>query len=639
MKRMVIGVSAVLALAVGISDGSNLGSVKEGHAAGTLILDPIEASRTSGMAPLAVVFSSDDPLTNDYSWNYGDGSTDTGVVGSHVYDKPGTYTVTLTQKNPTTGEIGTATTTITVSAFTGTTYYIDAVNGRDTNAGTSPSAAWQTAGKIQQHLMSLSSDQRKNRRYLLKRGQTWTVGTNGSWLNLTGVPGPIRIGSYANADGTDNTTLAKPVIKDNPARVTGAAVADNSMVHSQGTLGMNDITFENIKLQGNYVYLPPPGDKAGRFTYPTDGFGLLAAHNVLLRNVEVANLGFALTYEDKGTNLFIHDSYIHHNNAITILGDVNGYSVRDSDIEYATEGHLHYMGVEDGVIKNNRWVGSGIDERDEAGGHVRWMQCTFRLSADNGVNRVYVAENYFSEATGSDICVGQNFVTYNNTTVIPSKNVLIERNVLDGTAPRAGEYWLDAPILTLDPAQNVVFRNNAVINARGAVEMGQKGATFPVTSDIAIYNNLFEGNPNGDPQMVLLRLRKDPTWKRNIKFKNNLVLGAYRVMLDHFGTGSWISGLEISNNVYDVAKVEVWGPSASYSSLSAFQTATTFERGSKFGAGSCVQSLDPALATFIKPCSTSTTINAGANVGVYSDYYGRARALGVGFDVGPVETQ
>ena len=76
------------------------------------------ANRTSGVAPLAVTFSSagsTDPeggaLT--YAWNFGDGSTSTAANPSHTYTSNGRYTVTLTVTDPG-GRSGSANVAITV---------------------------------------------------------------------------------------------------------------------------------------------------------------------------------------------------------------------------------------------------------------------------------------------------------------------------------------------------------------------------------------------------------------------------------------------------------------------------------------------------------------------------------------------
>jgi PKD repeat protein len=76
------------------------------------------ANRTSGPAPLAVTFSSagsNDPeggaLT--YSWTFGDGGTSTAANPAHTYTANGTYTATLTVRDPQ-GLTGSANVTISV---------------------------------------------------------------------------------------------------------------------------------------------------------------------------------------------------------------------------------------------------------------------------------------------------------------------------------------------------------------------------------------------------------------------------------------------------------------------------------------------------------------------------------------------
>lgn len=52
-----------------------------------------------GYAPCAIQFNSTSQNANDFTWDFGDGSTSIAENPSHTYNFPGTYTVTLKVKN------------------------------------------------------------------------------------------------------------------------------------------------------------------------------------------------------------------------------------------------------------------------------------------------------------------------------------------------------------------------------------------------------------------------------------------------------------------------------------------------------------------------------------------------------------
>jgi len=63
----------------------------------------IKTSRTSGKAPLTVTFNGSGSIPSEqtgsisqYNWNFGDGSTESGMAIQHTFFDPGTYTVRLT---------------------------------------------------------------------------------------------------------------------------------------------------------------------------------------------------------------------------------------------------------------------------------------------------------------------------------------------------------------------------------------------------------------------------------------------------------------------------------------------------------------------------------------------------------------
>ncbi len=182
------------------------------------------ASRTSGMAPLAVFFDAVDPASGvlqpadgdyaslGYAWDFGDVDAGTwstngksrnaamGYVATHVYEQPGTYTVTLTVTD-TQGGTYVYQQEITVAAFSGTTYYVSSSSGSDGNTGLSPTAPLASFGAAMSKVGT-------NRRILFKRGDTWTTADTGR----IGWEGPGIIGAYYYSDGSDDRSRPKPHI-------------------------------------------------------------------------------------------------------------------------------------------------------------------------------------------------------------------------------------------------------------------------------------------------------------------------------------------------------------------------------------------------------------------------------------------
>lgn len=204
--------------------------VTTGGAAGTMQC----ADRASGMAELAVQFSvlrgndlgdsipihgvGENVDTVRYVWDFGDGDDFTadgdnlrigfGPNVSHVYKTAGTYTAKLTslEANGVSTEF---TQTITVSAWSSTTYYFNSETGNDTTGDGTLGTPWATATKMHSHLAALAAG--TTAEYLFT-----AVDSNGAQMvfthDLTTTIGTrtaaVRIGTY-----DPGSTSIKPKIQ------------------------------------------------------------------------------------------------------------------------------------------------------------------------------------------------------------------------------------------------------------------------------------------------------------------------------------------------------------------------------------------------------------------------------------------
>jgi hypothetical protein len=183
----------------------------------------IQTSRVSGIAPLSVFFDAtgttglydtnffavDNESANaaymdaTFYWNFDTTNVDatidhkygSGFVAACVFKEPGVYIVQLRVYDAT-GYIGYKNVTITVSSFSGTTYYC-ASNGDNGNAG-DIDHPWLTVS------YALSQAQ-NNTRILFRNGDTF----NTAYIELTSSATPVIVGGYSDPNSPSST---KPLI-------------------------------------------------------------------------------------------------------------------------------------------------------------------------------------------------------------------------------------------------------------------------------------------------------------------------------------------------------------------------------------------------------------------------------------------
>jgi hypothetical protein len=79
-----------------------------------------------------------------------------------------------------------------VSSAAASTYYVDCVNGKDANAGTSSSQAWRTIGRANKAALAPGD------RLLLKRGCSWSTRLDANWTGTA--TQPILISAYGTGE-------------------------------------------------------------------------------------------------------------------------------------------------------------------------------------------------------------------------------------------------------------------------------------------------------------------------------------------------------------------------------------------------------------------------------------------------------
>jgi PKD repeat protein len=200
-------------------------------------------------------------LNANYAWNFGDtGSSYNNLTGwnaSHIYDNPGTYTISLTVTNDL-GLSSTATSQVTITPSTRTTIYVNTW-GSDANSGLSAAAPVASELRLEQILGSLGNS---NVNVLFERGETfnmpyylYVLGSNESFgaygsgaapvlMKTPGDNGIFYMGSAANQIVIENLTFDSP----NTATVYNAPEINATAIYPNGTnITVRNNTFLNLE--------------------------------------------------------------------------------------------------------------------------------------------------------------------------------------------------------------------------------------------------------------------------------------------------------------------------------------------------------------------------------------------------------
>lgn len=590
--------SNVAAIAVLLLTGLTL----QLQAEGSMVAD-IQANRTLGVAPLAVHLighgSSNSDLSTSihdlhsfhefhYTWDFGDPNAGnystnglpknkaTGPIAGHVYETPGVYTVTMTVTDPF-GQQDTETIEITVEdpdvVFAGANTVCISNTNDFSGAPVGATLVNVTNSEL---IATVDAHMGAGKRILLNRGETWYVAGN----TRIDAAGPGILGAYGQG--------ARPRIENS----SGSAVIDTWWV--SGAMGPDDWRIMDLHLISTIVSTPEtrPGNAISLAGNPRD---------ILVFRVKSEFNAVGVRSEGGGTRdgvvgnafrTYVVDSEFSGHRNSNARGDRGGYGFLGPQRNSLILGNRvtdhtnaeHCFRTSDGVdlvVAHNIFT----DPWDPK--HALTLRGPDWNPADPQFTERVVISNNYMRSGGWTVTIHPT----NGTKDARIRDVLFERNFISGGT--------EGNVLLTINAQDITVRNNIFgeWQRKGKGVSVYKRGVEPDPERVRIYNNTFHVSFE-DTQ--ILELRDNPA---EIYFGNNLVISdlAY-TMIDDQTTG----------------------------------TALTYE--SNIGVDTS-QVANPSLTVYedYRPAAGSSAIDSGVAPLIYEDFFGTARPLGLGVDIGAVE--
>lgn len=455
-------------------------------------LPVINVRGAAGMAEQSVFvdalssnLASGTPLTAQYTWNFGDPSGAHNVLpgfnAGHIYNNPGTYTITLTITNQS-GYTRSLSTQVTVTASTRRTIYVDGAAGNDANSGLSPNQPVRTPARAEKLLDS-------NTTVLFHRGQTFNV----DWtfnINYR----EVVVGAYGSGPAPVMKKVAAPASAGIGIFWTGPAA--------------DQVVIENLTMDS--VFTP-----VGNIANHIPAVGVYAGgRNITVRNNTFLNIDDAVNSYSGPTGVLVENNscpsptglrgYLDYVNGseTVILGNTVVNTTREHIVR-STDNTTQMLLIA-GNNFDNSYSRQGVDPAD-------FPKCTINIRAGH---YVYIADNTLSDGMAgfgpgpwtpaSDACewVVLDGNTFHNAELYLAGNVhhLIARNNrfdLQDTA--------QIRIVPLDPDYASRVMSDITITNNTGVTNSQKGNFLELDGGsprgiITVTNNLFAA-PNFEPGM------------------------------------------------------------------------------------------------------------------------------------------
>ncbi|MEA2709748.1 MAG: hypothetical protein QOF78_2349 [Phycisphaerales bacterium] len=470
----------------------------------TAVIDVMDASVTAGHAihvnGLQTALKVGDLLGAKFDWNFGDvGSkhnTLTGFNAAHMYDKAGTYTITLKVTNSA-GKVGSVSTKVTITDATRRYVYVSPT-GNDANTGRTTNAAVKTFARAAQ----LVSD---NTEVLFARGGTYTT-TSSMSLGHSNV--------VVSAYGTG----AKPVLK-----WTGAKNYNTIFATHNG----EDVTIRGVAFDSAFTTLQEEGyNDAVR----------VGGKNIAVRDCSFLNVGYAINNNGVPEGVLVQDNDCPNVRGLrTYFAWVQGtdHVYIGNNVKDSYQSHvLRQAGADRVLIANNDFT------NDPTTNGIRGV-----LTLHKG-NYVYVTGNKLSDSPlGLGPLDAGAGLDHKESRL---KWVVVENNMLN-----------EAQINVSHGTEHVMIRNNVITKTDGiAIDMpGWSDQYGRGTKDVYIVRNTVINNGTGGKFLKVGGAVEDVTVSNNLYVAPNFETGALDSAPMQIKTGDLSGFRTICDNVWPMPTI------------------------------------------------------------------------------------
>ena len=400
-----------------------------------------------------------------------------------------------------------------------TTYYISSSQGNDSYNGLTPETPKKTLAALQ----ALFKNAKPGDKFLLKRGDTWTMGANVytdyshgtvglDMVDLDGTSGNyITVGAY----GTGN----KPQLKFDYYL--------NGVIKIEGA---NYVIIENLQLTSSGTATRRPD--RGIFSLNTLGGG---AHYVIIRDCTIDHLMEALMFNDNQshhltidnctitdnyplpaegtayrmgiaffniTNFTISNCYLARNGRITDLDPgghdhdiyisyVNTFVVEGNEIDGTGRGNSLKLHGDNGIVRNNIFYGSKYTaiqtgNYDELTMTNMVIEKNKFYNVERGIIVTPQSKSIFAQITGLII---KNNIIYNANMegILVNKNTVLSNSLFVNNTIYNCLYGIR--LYSPSSYGNLQVKNNIFYN-----DTYSSGALFYISSDASFYSVVFDHN-------------------------------------------------------------------------------------------------------------------------------------------------